>query len=149
MLLQLASLLNSAILDYIVKTTFSEWGALLLHREVLAVVRTFDEACDESYFKTSAGAVRNKSTNVNGVPILSSAKDAFSPLIWALKILTLDQPGDIRKYVVPISVTATISDGQNDGSDAGLLTELKIRKIMGRRTDFPKDAVLNVKIVIK
>ena len=31
-------------------------------------------------------------------------KDIFSPLIWALKVLTLDKPADIKKYVLPFSV---------------------------------------------
>ena len=106
------------------------------------MVRTVDEASDISPSGSSA-------LNSNG-PISSSCtsvKDAFLPLTWALKVLTLDQPADIKKYVIPLGVTE--SGSEENIFSVGLLSENKIRKIMGRRVDFSKDAVLKVKITIK
>jgi hypothetical protein len=153
-LLQLSSVLNVHLLDHLTKISFTEWGALLLHQEVLSVVRLFDDACDESRFKSTAltatnavatAAVKNQSTTGNSVSILLSVKEAFAPLIWGLKILTLDQPADIKKYVIPSDVMCDRSDTDSNG----YLTESKIRKIMGRRLDFHKDASQNVKIISK
>jgi len=53
-----------------------------------------------------------------------------------MKLLTLDQPADIRRYVIPHQLQPP-------------LTEERIRAFLGRRTDFSKDAVLRVKINIQ
>jgi hypothetical protein len=63
---------------------------------------------------------------------IASVKNAFVPLILALKILTLDAPGDIRRY----NIQATVFD------------EATVRKILSRRSDFSKDAVSKVKLNI-
>ena len=124
-----------------------------MHQEVLSVVRVFDDACDETRFKNTAlttncialtNSTRNLSHTVgNSVSVILSVKQAFAPLTWGLKILTLDEPADIKKYVIPADVMCD----KNEIDNVGYLTELKIRKIMGRRIDFHKDASQNVKII--
>lgn len=144
-LLQLAWVLNTHLLESLTRISFSEWGALLLNQEVLSIVRTFDDACDESYFKSSIGSKKSQSS-VQNYPVLCSIKEAFAPLTWALKILTLDQPADVKRYIIPMSVTGA---GLSDSASPGLLTESKIRRIMANRTEFHRDAVQNVKISMK
>ena len=61
---------------------------------------------------------------------IRTVKAAFDPLNLALKILTLDAPGDIRRYNISSAV----------------LSEEKVRSILGRRVDFSKEAVKNVKL---
>jgi hypothetical protein len=89
--------------------------------------------------------VRTQATGSTLVTHFVSVKEAFSPVIWALKILTLDQPADIKKYIIPCDVMCD----RNDNDSAGFLTESKIRKIMSRRLDFHKEASQNVKIISK
>lgn len=118
-----------------------------MNQEVLSIIRTFDDACDEAYFKSSIIS-KKCLPGVQNYPVLCSVKEAFAPLTWAFKILTLDQPADVRRYVIPMSVTgAGLSDCATPSP--GLLTESKIRKIMACRTDFHRDAVQNVKISMK
>ena len=116
-----------------------------MNQEVLSIIRTFDDACDEAYFKSSIVSKKCQ-PSVQNYPVLCSVKEAFAPLTWAFKILTLDQPADVRRYVIPMSVTGA---GLSDCASPGLLTESKIRKIMASRTDFHRDAVQNVKISVK
>ena len=108
------------------------------------MIRILEEASENSAINVSFTAV-NQSTGLN--PPFVSIKDAFSPIMWALKVLTLDQPADIRKYVIPLGVIDSSSEG--DTCSSGFLSETKIRNIMGRRVDFLKDAVLKVKITFK
>jgi hypothetical protein len=105
---QLAQLLNEAILEKLLSLQFNEWGALLFHQEVEQAIDIIDAAAadvDES--------VR--------VPLLR--------LSWALKILTLDQPADIRRYRLPLH----------------LIDEATVRLIMGRRVEFAANAISGVK----
>ena len=63
---------------------------------------------------------------------VNTVKSTFVSLNLALKILTLDAPGDIRRYSI----------------SAETLSEESVRKILYRRIDFSKDAVLKVKLNI-
>lgn len=54
----------------------------------------------------------------------------FELLFLLLKILCLDHPADIRRYFFPKT----------------LVTEQKVRFVLSRRVDFPKEAVAKVKI---
>ena len=56
---------------------------------------------------------------------ISTVKATFVPLNLALKVLTLDAPGDIRRYT--INKTA--------------LSEEQVRSVLSRRLDFSKEAV--------
>lgn len=82
-LLQLAALLGERFLAHIHASSFSEWGALLLHEEALATVRVLEESAE-----ATQGSVR--------APLL--------PLLWALKLLSVGQLADIRHYTVPAGV---------------------------------------------
>ena len=59
-----------------------------------------------------------------------TVKATFDALNLALKILTLDAPGDIRRYNI----------------DQAVLNEALVRAILGRRMDFSKEAIKNVKL---
>lgn len=145
--MQLASVINTHFLEAILRTPFSEWGALLLHQEVLSMIRIFDDACDDSNSIIIAVASTTSLSSVPSVGSAVSAKEVFSPLSWGLKVLTLDQPVDIKKYSIPQRVSD--KDSQGDVCTPGLLSEYKIRKIMCNRVDFSKDAAMKVKITIK
>ena len=108
------------------------------------MIRILEEAYEISANRISFSAV-NQVTDLN-LPFVS-IKDVFAPIIWALKVLTLDLPADIKKYVIPLGVIDSNSVG--DTCSSGLLSENKIRNIMGRRVDFSKDAVLKVKVTIR
>lgn len=61
-----------------------------------------------------------------------TVKATFDALNLALKILTLDAPGDIRRYSI----------------DSAVLNEQLVRAILARRIDFSKEAVKNVKLTM-
>ena len=61
-----------------------------------------------------------------------SIRYVFSTLLWAVKILTFDAPGDIMAYSIPGDV----------------LDEEGARRILGRQLDFSPEAVTKVKINI-
>ena len=109
---QLKIIIISIIKDKILSSSYSEWGALLLHEEVLCMINVFDDIDD----------------NDN-----SNNRVIFDPLIWMLKILTIDQPADLLRYKIP---GAYVDDGL-------------ARQIMASRVDLSKDAIARVKINIK
>ena len=57
-------------------------------------------------------------------------RSSFSRLLWAMKLLTLDSPGDIKGYQIPLD----------------LFVEEDVRCIMSQRIDFSREAVSKVKI---
>jgi hypothetical protein len=61
---------------------------------------------------------------------------------WVTKLLALDQPGDLRRYIIPKSVSIECKLSQ----EPLVLNESLCRRVLGRRCDFPKDAVAKVKI---
>ena len=63
---------------------------------------------------------------------IHTVKQCFVPLNLALKILTLDAPGDIRRYALSRAV----------------LGEEQVRRVLGRRVDFSVEAVARVKLTM-
>lgn len=61
---------------------------------------------------------------------IQTVKATFAALNLALKVLTLDSPGDIRRYAL----------------NRALLSEEQVRAVLGRRTEFPAEAVAKVKL---
>lgn len=61
---------------------------------------------------------------------ISTIKQSFAALNLAMKILTLDAPGDIRKYILNFS----------------LLDEEQVRAVLSRRVEFSVDAIAKVKL---
>jgi hypothetical protein len=112
LLVELAKILSDTFVEAVVgHCRFSEWGALLLHEEALGMVRVLEEASE---------------------PTQRSTKDAFAPLLWALKLLSVNQLADLRHYAVP-SAKACMDDA-------------KAREILKRRVDFLPSEVASVKI---
>jgi len=105
----IASLLDALLVEWILETHFTEWGALLIHDEFLALLRLFDQACEDT-----------------------SSSILFERVLWATKILTIDQPADMMRYRVP----------------ARLFGEAEVRRLLGRRTDLSQEAVAKVKLNI-
>jgi hypothetical protein len=71
----------------------NEWGALLLHQEALSLVRMFDEAGSEAVRGKGGGDHKVKNSGAgpgmgSSSSVLSpmSVTEAFSPLMWALKV---------------------------------------------------------------
>lgn len=115
-LIELSRLLVQRLMEQFIMTAhFSEWGALLLHQEVLSA---------SSYLESLVDSV-----DARAVPAL---KDVLAPLLYAVKVLTLDAPSDIRRYRFPASV----------------FSEEQVRKLMQRRVEFSKEAVAKVRINI-
>ncbi len=63
---------------------------------------------------------------------IRTVKATFDTMKLALNILTLDAPGDIRRYCI----------------NSAQLSEEQVRAILGRRIDFSQEAVRNVKLNI-
>ena len=117
MLRQIAKYIGEDICAWIMHESAisSEWGAMLLWQEVINFIEVLEEEATDV----------DTSVRVYG----------FSKLIWSLKILTLDQPADVRRYMLP---TAEEAEEYLDDDD--------IRLIMSKRVEFSKDAVAKVKI---
>ncbi len=128
---------------------FSEWGALLFYEEVQDVTRYLDHLCLAS---GSLGQPENDTVDSNSVPpsqksgvtiasnsttdaSLSSSNEAMHRLHLACKMITLDQPADIRRYAFLLDAVSIFPKGEED-----------VRKIMGKRVEFSRDAVKNVKL---
>lgn len=111
LLVQLGKLISETFLATILSDcTFTEWGALLLHEEALGMVRVVEEAAEHTQRNT---------------------KDSFAPLVWALKLLSLNQLADIRHYTIP--AIAAMDDET-------------ARALLRKRVDFSPDAVSKLKI---
>ena len=104
--------LSEVIITNIKSIEFSEWGAMLLHQEVIAVIELLEK---EAFH------------------IDSTVRPDFGKLLWYLKIITMDQPGDIRRYAISLE-------------DAPFLDEATVRDIMSLRADFSRDIISKVKI---
>ena len=79
MLQQIAKYIGDNICGWIIHESakFSEWGAMLLWQEVINFIEVLEQEATD--VDTSVRAY------------------GFSKLLWSLKILTLDQPADIRR----------------------------------------------------
>ena len=117
MLQQIAKYIGDAICGWIMHESakFSEWGAMLLWQEVINFIEVLEQEATD--VDTSVRAY------------------GFSKLLWSLKILTLDQPADVRRYMLP--TTEDVDEYLDDDA---------IRLIMSKRVEFSKDAVAKVKI---
>ena len=62
-----------------------------------------------------------------------SVRPKFVPLIWALKVLTLDKPADIKRFAMPRECKGKISAPF-------------VRCLMACRVDFSQDAVLKINL---
>lgn len=114
MLRQLAKSVSNTIVSFITAedALFSEWGAMLLDQEVLGVVELLEQEAIEADI---------------------SVRNSFLKLLWCMKVLTLDQPADVRRYTLP-------------SDEESYLDDPMIRSIMSKRVEFSKDAVAKVKI---
>ena len=117
MLRQIAKYIGDAVCGWIMHESakFSEWGAMLLWQEVINFIEVLEQ----------------EATDVD----TSVRTYGFSKLLWSLKILTLDQPADVRRYMLPTAEEAE-----------EYLDDDAIRLIMSKRIEFSKDAVAKVKI---
>ena len=91
------------------KLRFNEWGAMLLHQDVHAALQVLETAAAE---------------------LDEGMSVALSKVRWALKIITLDAPADIKRYKVPVDV----------------ISQDCVKSLMTTRSDFSKDAVQNINL---
>ena len=74
--------------------------------------------------------------------IFMGIRNCFLQLIWTMKLLTLDQPADVRRCRVPFQKANLVSTmGSGGDADADV-----VKCILARRTDFSKEAILRMKI---
>lgn len=170
-LIQIILIINNYLLEELIqKKTFNEWGALLLHEEILDYQKTCEqffliyqssdnnnkEECDNNY-EDEEGFLSMRHRNHF---YIKQSKVSFSKLMKIMKILTLDAPGDIRRYHYLLAkpstqsstssldafmATSTVNEKENM-SDGLLLSEEELRFYLSRRSDFSKDAIQRVKL---
>jgi hypothetical protein len=113
-----AVLVSSKVINWILRTSFNEWGAILLQKEFMSFYTTFEEICEDS------------SQNNSGQTIMMN----YEKLNWVIKMLVLNSPAEIQRYKIP--------------SYNGYFHDVFVREIMSRRVDVSKDAINNVKLNI-
>ncbi len=113
-----AILLSNKVIDWILRTSFNEWGAILIQKEFMNFYNAFEEVCEDS------------NHNNNGRSIMMN----YEKLNWVIKILVLNSPAEIQRYKIP--------------SYDGYFHEVFVRDIMSRRVDVSKDAINHVKLNI-
>jgi len=101
---------------------FSEWGALLLQEEIFQVIHLLEDATidvGDMNDADDAGAGAGPG-GIKSYGACSSSKDnialMFHRLVWCLKIMTLDQPGDAVRYNIPAAPDCDASAGAIIGS---------------------------------
>lgn len=63
----------------------------------------------------------------------ASARQSFVPVMWVLKVLTLDKPADIRRCNMPHDCREKF-------------TANVIRHLLARRVDFSRDAIAKINL---
>lgn len=94
---------------------FSEWGALLLQEEVFQVIQLLEDATIDvgDINDTEDGSGGSTTPVFKGYGACSSSKDnialMFQRVVWCLKIMTLDQPGDAVRYNIPVAADKPVN----------------------------------------
>jgi hypothetical protein len=119
----------------------NEWGALLLYDQLTALVNLLEE--------TTLALVDE------------SIKSSFAVLLWALKIFTLDRPGDVRRGGLLPSAgdlgSRTGGGTEEEGwiwqrrfpGDSGWyrIRQSDVKRFLRRRTDFSREAISKLKLL--
>ena len=117
---------------------FNEWGAMLFHEEINAIIKIFENSSVDIVNETnnnnnsnsnSNSNNPNSNTNVNNSSS-SSLRLTFAKLIWISKILSLDQPIDIKRYNLPSSY----------------LSDEETRNVLRKRVDFSTEAIDKIRL---
>ncbi len=174
-----ASFLHKHLLyETMVYMQFSEWGALLFHKEIYACLHAFEKAVNavnvleiENY--GTACNSPSKSVGRTGSGELNGIRSLFNPLIWILKLLTLDRLGDVVRYKIPSNAFAlydqdmvAIVDLLDSRANSTPLTPISkttplsapssghsvlerfLRAALARRTDFTQESISKIKLQI-
>ena len=119
----LAQLTVKLLFDCCLKASYSEWGAILIQHELRHIISYFDEVY-ASYLPVIASTshmqtenVTTDTTNNHNNKSVFSMRQVFSPLQWFGTLITLDQPGNIRRYTVPLTWSASISNTNNNNTN--------------------------------
>ncbi len=91
---------------------FSEWGALLFYQEVMAIVEVFELADEKVHSQQQGQGQAQASQRVGGTD--GGIRSKFYPLLWAVKLLTLDKPGDVSRYRIPATTFAGLEGAENE-----------------------------------
>ena len=169
-----ASFLHKHLLyECTVHMQFSEWGALLFHKEVYACIQVFERAAEAinahgSDVASLSVACRGgggscssspRKSALSGEGELTGIRARFTMLIWILKLLTLDRVGDVGRYKIPslafaahqqdmADILAHLETRKSTLPTGTILLERFLRAVLGRRTDFPPEAISKVKLQI-
>jgi hypothetical protein len=110
---------------------FNEWGAMLFHEEINAIIKIFENSSVDIVNETNNNIsnTSNSNTNVNNSSS-SSLRLTFAKLIWISKILSLDQPIDIKRYNLPSSY----------------LSDEETRNVLRKRVDFSTEAIDKIRL---
>lgn len=114
---------------------FSEWGALLLEEEIHSIIELledatidvadFDNGVGESPAEGEQAVDNNKKENIALL---------FHRLVWCMKLMTLDQVIDIKRYRLPLSSAG--SDNKEKPSTADGLEKTALSNDKETRSDF-------------
>lgn len=113
----------------------NEWGALLLYDQLTALVNLLED--------TTLALVDE------------SIKSSFAVLLWALKIFTLDRPGDVRRGGLLDFLEKGGGEAEEDGKmwprrfpgDRGWyrIRQSDVKRFLRRRVDFSREAISKMK----
>jgi hypothetical protein len=63
----------------------------------------------------------------------ASARHCFAPLMWTLKVLTLDKPADVRRCSMPLECNKKVNT-------------TVVRRLLACRIDFSRDAIAKINL---
>jgi hypothetical protein len=114
----------------------NEWGALLLYDQLTALVALVED---------SALALVDE-----------TVKHLFEPLLWALRVLTLDRPGDVKRSgLLPSGTSGGTVLGDDSslrshrgggGGWSGICSPEGVKRVLRRRADFSREAIDKLKL---
>ena len=134
---------------------FSEWGAMLIHQEVSKTCILF--SCLKIYMLTSTSilfdffkilSVISLFEGTSEAACVPSTRPRFVPILWALKLLTIDHPGLCTQYPLPRKFFAEDKGrGGGEGLEHQTIDEHAARNILQRRVEFTRESVARASIL--
>lgn len=104
----------------------NEWGALLLYDQILVIVNLFEDALL--------------------ILVDESIKFCFSGLLWAIKILTLDRPADIKRCgLIPGDREGGKEGERYVGDVSDWINNRVAKQLLRCRIEFPREVIDKLK----
>ena len=102
---------------------FSEWGALLFYQEVMATVEVFELADEKVHSHEQGQGQGPQSQHRVERDVRGGIRSKFYPLLWAVKLLTLDKPGDVSRYHIPAATFVSLEGKENRERESHLVED--------------------------